>query len=64
MFVTDYGGLLVVFISMPCKFHSMYEQISLVNMAGNQQSVNICYSILMMQNSKFMAESCLHINLT
>lgn len=46
MFVTDYGGLLLVFLSTPCiarKFNSMYEQISLVNMAGNQQSVNICY---------------------
>lgn len=43
------------------KFRSIYEQISLVNMTGNQQSVNICYYLLIMPLSKFMAADCWHI---
>lgn len=37
------------------KFSSIYEQISLVNMTGNQQSVNICYYLLITPRYGFMA---------
>lgn len=45
------------------KFRSIYEQISLVNMTGNQQSVNICYYLLITLPDKFMATDCWHIHL-
>lgn len=37
------------------KFSSIYEQISLVNKTGNQQSVNICYYLLITPRYGFMA---------
>lgn len=37
------------------KFHSIYEQILLVNKTGNQQSVNICYHVLITQHCRFTA---------
>lgn len=45
------------------KFRSIYEQISLVNMTGDQQSVNICYYLLIMLPDKFMPTDCWHIHL-
>lgn len=45
------------------KFRSIYEQISLVNMTGNQQSVNICYYLLITLPDKFMATDCWHIHM-
>lgn len=45
------------------KFRSIYEQISLVNMTGNQQSVNICYYLLITLPDKFMAVDCWHIRM-
>ena len=45
------------------KFHSIYEQISLVNMTGNQQSLNICYYLLITRQCKFMAVDCWHIHM-
>lgn len=45
------------------KFRSIYEQISLVNMTGNQQSVNICYYLLITLPDKFMAMDCWHIHM-
>lgn len=44
-----------MYIPLCYKFHSIYEQISLVNKAGNQQSVNICYFLLINRHYRFMA---------
>lgn len=44
-----------VHILLCYKFHSIYEQISLVNKTGNQQSVNICYYLLITRRYRFTA---------
>lgn len=44
-----------VHILLCYKFHSIYEQISLVNTTGNQQSVNICYYLLITRRYRFTA---------
>lgn len=51
------------YIVLRNKFRSIYEQISLVNMTGKQQSVNICFYLLITLPDKFMAVDCWHIHM-